>query len=52
MRADSHWTYILKIENGRRNPGIDVLRRISAGLGLPLSALIGQRRRLRDQQGT
>ena len=39
-RAESHWTYISEIENGRRNPGIDVLRRIAAGLGVPLSALI------------
>ncbi len=41
-RADSHWTYISEIENGRRNPGIDVLRRIAAGLGVPLSALIAE----------
>lgn len=38
--ADSHWTYISEIENGHRNPGIDVLRRIAKGLGAPLSELI------------
>jgi transcriptional regulator with XRE-family HTH domain len=38
--AASHWTYISEIENGHRNPGIDVLRRIAKGLGVPLSQLI------------
>jgi XRE family transcriptional regulator, regulator of sulfur utilization len=38
--ANSHWTYISEIENGRRNPGIDVLRRIAKGLSVPLSELI------------
>ena len=38
--ADSHWTYISEIENGRRNPGVDVLRRIAQGLDMPLSRLI------------
>lgn len=40
--ADSHWTYISEIENGHRNPGIDVLRRIARGLELPLSRLIAE----------
>lgn len=39
-RADSHWTYISEIENGHRNPGIDILRRIAKGLEVPLSRLI------------
>ncbi len=39
-RADSHWTSISEIENGRRNPGIGLLRRIAAGLNMPLSQLI------------
>jgi len=30
--AESHWTYVSEIENGHRNPGVEVLRRISAGL--------------------
>lgn len=38
--ADSHWTYISEIENGHRNPGLDVLRRIAKGLGVKLSGLI------------
>ncbi len=38
--AGSHWTYISEIENGRRNPGIDVLRRTAQGLETPLSRLI------------
>jgi transcriptional regulator with XRE-family HTH domain len=41
-RSDSHWTYISEIENGHRNPGIDLLRRIANGLGVPLSRLIAE----------
>lgn len=41
-RACSHWTYVSEIENARRNPGIDVLRRIANGLDVPLSVLIGE----------
>jgi XRE family transcriptional regulator, regulator of sulfur utilization len=40
--ADSHWTYISEIENGHRNPGIDVLRRIAKGLSVPLSRLVAE----------
>ena len=39
-RAGSHWTYISEIENGHRNPGVDVLRRIAGGLEISLSKLI------------
>lgn len=39
-RSDSHWTYISEIERSRVTPGIDVLRRIARGLGVPLSRLI------------
>lgn len=39
-RADSHWTYVSEIENGHRNPSINLLRRIAKGLGIPLSELI------------
>lgn len=41
-RADSHWTYISEIENGHRNPGINILCRIANGLDMPLSKLIGE----------
>jgi len=41
-RADSHWTYISEIENGHRSPGINVLRRLAEGLGMPLSELIAE----------
>jgi transcriptional regulator with XRE-family HTH domain len=41
-RSGSHWTYISEIENGRRNPGVNVLRRIAAGLGVPLSRLVAE----------
>jgi len=41
-RADSHWTYISEIENGHRNPGINILRRIADGLDVPLSELIAE----------
>lgn len=40
--AGSHWTYISKTENGHRNAGIDVLRRIAEGLEMPLSEVIGE----------
>jgi transcriptional regulator with XRE-family HTH domain len=43
--AGSHWTYISEIENGRRNPGVDVLRRIASGLETPLSKLIEEAER-------
>ena len=38
--AHTHWTYVSEIENGHRNPGLDVLRRIAGGLGVKLSELI------------
>ncbi len=41
-RADSHWTYISEIENGHRNPSINILRRIANGLDAPLSDLIAE----------
>lgn len=39
-RANLHWTYISEIENARRNPSVDVLRRLASGLVMPLSELI------------
>lgn len=39
-RADLHWTYISEIENNRRNPSLNVLRKLAGGLGLRLSVLI------------
>lgn len=41
-RSDSHWTYISDIERNKVTPGIDVLRRIARGLGMPLSRLISE----------
>lgn len=41
-RAGSHWTYVSEIENGHRNPSINLLRRIAAGLGVPLSQIIAE----------
>lgn len=41
-RADSHWTYISEIENGHRNPSINILLRIANGLDVPLSELIAE----------
>ncbi len=40
--SGSHWTYISEIENGHRNPGIDILRRVAKGLETPLSRLIAE----------
>lgn len=39
-RAGSHWTYISEIENGHRNPSINLLRRIAHGLEVSLADLI------------
>lgn len=41
-RAGSHWTYISEIENGHRNPSINLLRRIADGLGMPLAEVISE----------
>ncbi|MDQ3542039.1 MAG: helix-turn-helix domain-containing protein [Chloroflexota bacterium] len=41
-RADSHWTYISEIENGHRNPSINLLRRLANGLSVSLSELIAE----------
>lgn len=41
-RADSHWTYISEIENGHRNPSINLLRRLANGLRVSLSELIAE----------
>lgn len=41
-RSGTHWTYISEIENNRRNPSVELVRRIAAGLGLRLSELIAE----------
>lgn len=41
-RAHSHWTYISEIENGHRNPGVLMLRRLARGLNTSLSDLIAE----------
>jgi len=48
-RADSHWTYISEIENGHRNPSINLLRRLAKGLSVPLSELIAEAERASNQ---
>lgn len=40
--SGSHFTYISEIESNRRNPSVNVLRRLAAALQIPLSALIGE----------
>jgi transcriptional regulator with XRE-family HTH domain len=40
-RAQLHWTYISGIERGKRNPGLNILGRLSGALEVPLSRLVG-----------
>ena len=39
-RADLHWTYISGIERGRRNPGLNTLRRLAQALKVSLPVLV------------
>jgi transcriptional regulator with XRE-family HTH domain len=41
-RARLHTTYLSGIENGRRNPTLDVLERLAAALGVPVAVLVAQ----------
>jgi len=41
-RARVHTTYLSGIENGRRNPTVDVLERLAAALSVRPSELLGE----------
>lgn len=40
VRADVNHNYLSDIENGRRNPTLNVLHRLSLGFGISLSSLL------------
>lgn len=40
VRADVNHNYLSDIENGRRNPTLNVLHRLSSGFGISLSSLL------------
>ncbi|MDP9367968.1 MAG: helix-turn-helix domain-containing protein [Chloroflexota bacterium] len=37
-----HFTYISEIETGKRNPSVNVLRKIASGLNVRLSQLVSE----------
>ncbi len=39
LEANVNKNYICDLENGRRNPSLDILERISNAFGIPLSVL-------------
>jgi transcriptional regulator with XRE-family HTH domain len=39
-RARMHTTYLSGIENGRRNPTLDVVERLAAALGVEVATLV------------
>lgn len=49
-KSTLHWTYLSEVERGRRNPSINVLRRLAAGLDVPLSQLIAEAEKLEGHQ--
>lgn len=46
LRADLHQRWVSNVENGMRNPSYGSLRRLAAGLDLPVSELIARAERL------
>lgn len=41
-RAETHWTYISRIERGQHNPGLNMIGRLAHALGLsPADLLTG-----------
>jgi transcriptional regulator with XRE-family HTH domain len=42
LRAELHQRWISNIENGKRNPSYSSLRRLAAGLELPVSELVAR----------
>jgi transcriptional regulator with XRE-family HTH domain len=39
-RAELHWTYVSGIERGKRNPGLNILGRLSRALDISLPQLV------------
>ena len=50
--SGSHFTYISEIETSKRNPSVNVLRRISAALGVVTSRLIAEAEALEKDRRT
>ncbi len=38
--AQLHWTYVSRIERGRRNPSLNTLGRLARALGVSLAQLV------------
>jgi transcriptional regulator with XRE-family HTH domain len=50
--TDLHQRWISNVETGKRNPSYGSLRRLAAGLGLPVSELIQRAEQIEAQEST